>query len=276
MIPAPRYNKGFLAMKTKTDSIRDLKLGKLRVLVFENGDSLAEQAAMDIGNRILDVLRTRPEVNLMLSGAESQEKFLQALSRSKVIDWTRVNYFAVDEFYAPQIKKEYAVAAQPLRILASLPLKSRNTIDFTAADMEVERRRYEELIRYNRADIACLGIGVSGHIAFNEPGQTDFSGLDDVKIIAVDEHSVEQLIQDPNFRKLSEIPKKAITVTIPFLMRCPVVSVIVPYKIKAPIVQRLFQTGEVTVDFPATILKEKAQAIMYLDRESYSLCEDIK
>ncbi len=248
-------------------------LDSLKVRLFGNDDELAERAARDVAGRILGVLESKAEVNLILSGAESQEKFLQALAGSAGIDWSRVNYFAVDEFHAPGMDAAHAVAAQPLRILSGLALKSRNVMDFAASDIEEERARYEGLIRRNRADIACLGIGVSGHIAFNEPGQTDFDGSDDVRIIRVEDHSVGQLMQDPNFRELGEIPRKAITVTIPYLMRCPFVSVVVPYAIKAPIVRDLFRSSGLSVDLPATILKRKEGAVLYLDRDSFSLCE---
>jgi glucosamine-6-phosphate deaminase len=260
-------------MSQRIDTIDERILGKLKVLVFENDDLMAERAAEEVAREMRRVLKEKPELNIILSGAESQEKFLQALSKREGIDWTRVNYFAVDEFCAPGMDPAFRVSAQPLRIFSHLSLKSMNVIDFAPESAEAERKRYEDLVRRSRPDIACLGIGVSGHIAFNEPGQTDFNGTDDVRIITVGDSSAGQLMEDPNFMKLGAIPRKAITVTIPFLMRCPVVSVVVPYRIKAPIVKRLFESRDVTEDFPATILKEKANAVLYLDRESYSLCQ---
>jgi len=255
------------------DPIVERILGKLKILVFENDDLMTEHAAEYVASEMQKVLKKKPEVNIVLSAAESQEKFLLALSRKDGIDWMRVNYYAVDEFYSPEIDPSFRVSAQPIRIFSHLPLKSINVINFAAESIETERKRYEGLIRCNRPDIACLGIGVSGHIAFNEPGQTDFNGTDDVRIIDVSDSSVEQLMEDPNFKKLGTIPRKAITITVPFLMRCPVVSIVVPYRIKAPIVKQLIESKGVTEDFPATILKEKENAVLYLDRESYSLCK---
>lgn len=250
----------------------DFMVGKLKVRVFENVDQLSEQASLNVAESILNVLKLKNEVNIFLSGAESQDNFLHMLFQRDDIDWSRVNYFAVDEFYEPKMDKSYCVAAQILRIVKQRPLKSVNIIDCAAKDIRSECDRYEELVRRNKPDIACLGIGLSGHLAFNEPGQTNFTDTNDVQIIQIDDSSINQLLKDPNFNVLESIPKQAITVTIPFLMRTPVVSVVVPYKIKAPIVEQMLKDNTVTEDIPATILKEKENAVLYLDHESYSLC----
>jgi len=251
---------------------RDFLLGKLRVRVYENVTSLSEAAADDVARAMVDALAAKAELNLVLSGAESQEVFLQSLAGHREIDWARVNYFAVDEFYAPGMALDMAVSVQPIRILSGLSLKSLNVLDPHARSIVAERRRYEELIRLHRPDVACLGIGRSGHIAFNEPGQCDLRGSEDVRIIAVDDDSIAQLRDDPNFQRLGEIPSRAMTVTLPFLMSCPVISVVVPFAAKAPVIRRLVDSTDVSADFPATVLKEQASAVLYLDRESYGLC----
>jgi glucosamine-6-phosphate deaminase len=168
-----------------------------------------------------------------------------------------------------------AVAEQPRRDLYTLVHpKSINTIRFDAPDPEAERRRYETLITANPPDIACLGIGRSGHVAFNEPGQTDFLDSQKVRLISVVDESKQQLMDDPNFRRLGIIPDKGITITLAELMRCPHVYVVVPYREKAPVIRRLFTLREATPEFPASILRDKDGAVLFLDTDSYSLARD--
>lgn len=245
--------------------------GFLEVRVFDNAELLAEQAGQDVRTCIQHLLNQKDEINMIFSAAESQELFLRTLAKAKDIEWNRINAFAVDEFIAPDINPEYRVCAQPEKLLYEhVPMKSVNTINFNAEDIEAERSRYERLIQENAPDIACLGIGVSGHIAFNEPGQSSFNEPQAVKIIDVHQNSRAQLLQDPNFKSLGTIPQQAVTVTIPSLMNCPNVFVITPYKIKAPIIKRLLEEG-VSEDLPASILATKEGAKLYLDNESYSL-----
>ena len=139
-------------------------------------------------------------------------------------------------------------------------------------DPAAECARYAALLAAAPVDVISLGVGENGHIAFNEPGQCDLRGSEDVRIIAVDDDSIAQLRDDPNFQRLGEIPSRAMTVTLPFLMSCPVISVVVPFAAKAPVIRRLVDSTDVSADFPATVLKEQASAVLYLDRESYGLC----
>ena len=250
-----------------------IKKNKLEVLVFDKTEFMADQAAKDVAAKIKELQISKTEINIIFSGAESQELFLRNLSCTKGIIWEKINAFAVDEFISPGMNPEYRVSSQPEKLLYSnVNLKSVNIINYAAEDIEKERKRYEKIIQLNPPDIVCLGIGKSGHIAFNEPGQSSFYDSQDVRIVEPDENSEDQLMQDPNFKSLGVIPSKAITVTIPPLMKCPNIFVVTPYKIKAPIIKRLMES-DVDENLPASILQTKAGAKLYLDRESYSLCK---
>jgi glucosamine-6-phosphate deaminase len=246
---------------------------KLQVYVDNTAQDMADHAAGVVAGRMRTLLETKPELNVVVSGALSQQLFHRALAAQPGVAWNNVNAFAVDDFWAPGMDPRFTVAQQPARDLyASVHLKTINTLRFDAPDPEAERRRYEALIAQHPADIALLGIGISGHIAFNEPGQTDFHDPQKVRVITVVEESKQQLMNDPNFRTLGSIPERGITITVAELMRCPNVFVIVPYREKAPIVRRLLTSHEVSADFPASILMEKDGAMLFLDAESYALC----
>jgi glucosamine-6-phosphate deaminase len=246
--------------------------GRLQVRVHETTEEMAEDAAQEVAGCIRALLATKAEVNIVFSGALSQQAFHRALARQPDIEWGRVNAYGVDEFWSPRMDPACVVAEQPRRDLyAVVRPRSVYAIRFDAPDPETERREYEALITANPPDIACLGIGRSGHVAFNEPGQTDFSDSRRVRVIRVVEESKRQLMDDPNFQRLGVIPDVGITITLAELMRCPHVFVVVPYREKAPVIRRLFSLGKPTTEFPASVLHDKEGAVLFLDRESYSL-----
>ncbi len=250
--------------------MRELTWGRMKVFVAGTTEQMAEKAAADFAAGARLLLKERPEINVVFSGAESQSVFHHSLRKRKDIEWEKINAFAVDEFHSPGMPSENAVAAQPARDLYKfVSLKSVNVIDFSAKDIEEERLRYETLIEEHPPDISCLGIGLSGHIALNEPGATDFTDPCRVRFVKVVEQSKRQLEQDPNFKALGSIPDSGFTITIPTLMQARIILVVVPYAIKAAVVAQLARTP-VTPDFPSSIIKSRPEATLYLDGESAS------
>jgi len=248
--------------------MKDFKCGKMKVLVADSTSDMAEKAATDFAAGAAALLKTHSEINVVFSGAESQTMFHFALRSRKDIEWGRINAFSVDEFYAPGMPAENAVSAQPTRDLYQhVPLKSVNLIDYAAKNVELERQRYETLIAAHVPHISCLGIGISGHIALNEPGDTDFQDSRRVRFVKVVDESKRQLETDPNFRALATIPDSGFTITIPTLVSARIILVVVPYAIKAAIVAGLMGAS-VSPDLPASILKQRENATLYLDPES--------
>ena len=151
--------------------MREFACGRMKVLSADSTSEMAEKAAADFAAGAAALLRSNPEINVVFSGAESQSVFHRSVRARTDIDWSRINAFSVDEFHAPGIRAENAVSAQPTRDLYEhVSLKSVNVIDYAAKDIEAERLRYEALIAAHPPHISCLGIGISGHIALNEPG----------------------------------------------------------------------------------------------------------
>jgi len=250
--------------------MRQLQLQSTLVSVGVNVQEMAQQAATDFAAAVRNVLTENDEVNVIFAGAESQQAFHQALVQRKDIDWHRINAFGVDDFYAPYIPVELSVCAQPERDLYQhVKIGSIHIPNYAASNAEAERVRYEQVIKDNPPHIACLGIGRSGHIAFNEPG-CDFQDPQTVRVIDVCEASRWQLMDDPNFRDLGEIPSQGITVTIPALMQAQHTFIMVPYESKAAIIKKLFDSDEVSNELPMTILRQWPNAHLYLDNESSS------
>jgi len=242
----------------------------LTVLVFEDVAALAARAAADAAAELRRLAAAHREVNAIFAGAESQMEFHRALAARTDVDWSAVNAFAVDDFWCPGMPEDCRVAAQPARDLYSrVRPRSVNSLNPDAPDPEAEARRYQALLRTHRPHLACIGIGVSGHLALNEPGACSFGDERWVRVAALCSESKRQLESDPNFRRLPAIPERGITCTIPALMAAERVMAIVPYRAKAAVIRRFFQSpaGEA---LPATALKTQPGARLYLDADSFS------
>lgn len=248
--------------------MRRLAFGSLAVHAADSTAEMAQAAAADLAQAASLLLREHASINIVFSGARSQGAFHAALRVLPGIDWGRIHAYAVDEFWSPGLPPECAVAAQPRRDLyRHVPLASVDVIDAHAPDPEIECRRYEALVAAHPPHIACLGVGVSGHIALNEPGDTDFHDRRIARVVRVVESSRRQLEADPNFSALPSIPERGITLTLPILLAAARILVVVPYAEKSPIVARL-RDAPVSPALPATILKTRDNAVLYLDPDS--------
>lgn len=238
------------------------------VSAYDTTERMAAAAAAEAAEVITGHILRRGEANVVFAGAESQQAFHRALSR-EAIDWPNLRAFSVDEFVSPDLPEACAVGAQTKRDLyAHVPIGETHGIDFHA-EPETERLRYEKLLAAHPPDIACLGIGVSGHLALNEPNDTNFSDPQMVRIAKLCDASIKQLESDPNFRDLPAIPKAGITMTMPAIMHVKHVIVVVPYAIKAATIARMLKT-DVTPTLPASMLRTHPSAHLFLDHESSS------
>jgi glucosamine-6-phosphate deaminase len=255
--------------------IREFQHQGIEVLVFDQVRSLAQRAATDAALELSQLQQKLQEINVILAGAQSQMEFHKYLARQKEIDWSKINTFAVDDFWCPGMPASCRVSAQPRRDLYSaVTPRSVNFIDPDAADPEIERARYEALIASHPPDLACVGIGVSGHLALCEPGAADFNDPCKVRMAELCQDSKRQLEQDPNFNSMEQIPSQGITCTIPTILSARHLMVLVPYKIKAAAIRRFFTTDPTPAE-PSTALKTRPGTRLYLDAESFGECQDL-
>lgn len=251
--------------------IKSFFADKLKVKIFENRVLMGEDAAFDIKNKINDLLSRKSEINVIFAAAPSQSDVLKALAEDKNIKWDRINAYHMDEYIglnknAPQgfgnfLKKH---------IFGLVPFKSVNYIDISANNPEKEAERYGELLAKNSADIVIMGIGENGHIAFNDPPVADFNDKRLVKPVKLDEICRRQQVNDGCFENINDVPTHAITLTVPALVAAPYLFCIVPAKTKAHAVCETIN-GSISEHCPASILRTKENAVLYLDSDSASL-----
>lgn len=250
---------------------RDYFVDKLRVKIFENRTLMGEDAAKDIKDKIKELLSKKAEINMIFAAAPSQNDVLASLVADKSIEWNRVNAYHMDEYIgldkdAPQgfgnFLKEH--------IFGLVPFKSVNYIDISAVDPEREADRYAMLLAENPTDIVVMGIGENGHIAFNDPPVADFNDNRLVKPVKLDEICRNQQVNDGCFKHIDEVPTHAMTLTVPALMSAPYQFCIVPAPTKAKAVYETLN-GNIDEHCPASILRTKENAVLYLDADSAKL-----
>jgi glucosamine-6-phosphate deaminase len=249
----------------------ELKKEMLKVKIFHRREKMGEEVAHDVSDTIQKLLRHKDEINMIFAAAPSQNDFIKELIADKFIKWQKINAFHMDEYIglneeAPQGFGNFLKN----RIFGKVPFKSVHYINGQAEDLSDECNRYAGLLQKYPVDIVCLGIGENGHIAFNDPPVADFQDQEYVKVVTLEQACRQQQVNDGCFATLNEVPAKAFTLTIPSLMKANYMFCIVPTKLKAEAVYRTLN-DEISEKCPATILRTKRDAILYLDKDSASL-----
>lgn len=237
------------------------------VRVFPDRVSLGLAAATEIAAEIRDRLSHAESVRIIFAAAPSQQEMLDALVAEAGIDWERVTAFHMDEYLgleedAPQ---RFGTWLRE-RIFDRLPFKSVHLIR-TDGDPHERANEYARLLDEEPIDICCLGIGVNGHIAFNDPPVADFADPLAVKVVELDDVCRQQQVDDGCFASLDEVPTHAITLTVPRLLEVDRMFCVVPGAQKAPAVRRALQ-GEISEACPASALRTHHACTIYLDQDS--------
>ena len=244
--------------------------GKLPVRIYDTRRSMGEAAAADVAACIRELLAVKQEIYMIFAAAPSQNEFLAALAATPGIEWNRIHALHMDEYVglpadAPQGFGNFLRAA----IFGQVPFASVDYIG-TESDPDETCRRYAALLQGIQVDIVCMGIGENGHIAFNDPPVADFNDPLTIKKVALDETCRLQQVHDGCFARIEEVPRYAVTLTVPTMFRARYIFCIVPAPTKANAV-RATVCGPISEQCPASILRTPDHAILYTDSDSAAL-----
>ena len=251
--------------------MKTMKQDFLKVNIYETRAEMGASAAADIKACILSLLNQKEAVNMIFAAAPSQSEVLAALASDREIPWRRINAFHMDEYIglpngAPQAFGNFLKE----HIFGLVPFRSIHYIDASAVDAEGECARYAALLAEYPTDIVVMGIGENGHIAFNDPPVADFCDPRAVKPVALDEICRNQQVNDGCFARIDDVPKTAITLTVPTLFCGKHLFCIVPAATKKNAVRETL-TGRIDEHCPATVLRRHPSAVLYLDSDSSAL-----
>ena len=244
---------------------------QLPVELYASNEELGQAAAKKAQQILSEAIDKKGFANLILATGNSQLTFLKALRSLEGIDWKKVRIFHMDEY----------IGINPSHP-ASFPLFLENHfLQFTkpghfhpipseTSDVDSACKAYEALIRQHPADLVAMGWGENGHIAFNDPPDAHFDDPHWVKVVDLAEESRLQQVGEGHFASLDEVPKQAITLTIPALLAPVHILCIVPEARKASAVKACLYKS-VDESRPGSILRTISHATLLLDQDSASL-----
>jgi beta-glucuronidase len=249
----------------------------LSVKVFTNRRLLGEAAAFQFIDHANELLRERDHIQVLFASAGSQVEFLDTLMRNRMfVDWSRINAYHLDEFVGADQDTPYGFARWIRNhLIDQLPFRKFEALDGKASNLLDECKRYGDLLMAETMDIACVGIGENGHLAFNDPPVADFNDRAVVKVIDMDDACREQQFRDGVFADIGSVPQKAYTTTIPAILRSNTILCVVPGTHKAVAVWKTLR-NEISTACPASILRRHTDATLFLDSESAALAYPAK
>ena len=238
--------------------------------IYPDKKSLSEVAAQYVGACIHEGIGQRGEATIIVGTGASQYDFLASLRNLDGIDWRKVVVFHLDEYLG--ISAEHPASFRRFlaeRLFDHLPFKAIHLLNGDSEDPLQECARYESLLRERTLDVACIGIGENGHLAFNDP-PADFETEALVHVVTLDRVCRQQQVNEGHFSSLEDVPRQALSLTIPAIMSARALSCAVPDARKARAVQCALE-GPLTPDCPASILRNHPNCQIYLDYDSASL-----
>lgn len=241
----------------------------MQLEVSDTKAELGQAAASDAARIINEAIGERGGAYVTAATGASQFEFLDALVLEE-IDWAKVVCFHLDEYVRlheshPASFRRYLKE----RILSRVQPAAFHLINGEAADVYEECRRVGELISRQTIDVAFVGIGENGHLAFNDP-PADFETDEPYIVVNLDQQCRRQQVGEGWFKSIDEVPAQAISMSIRQILRSRNILCIAPDRRKAVAVKNCVEL-DVSPMHPASILQQHESVKLYLDRESASL-----
>jgi len=245
-----------------------------KIHIYPNPQELGTATASMAANILRQLLGTQAEVNLILATGTSQFEMLHSLVQQPGIDWKRITAFHLDEYIG--IPKNHPASFRKYlleRFISKVPLREFIEVNGEAPDPELECERLSEWTRAKPVDLAMIGIGENGHIAFNDP-PADFKTHQPYIIVELDLACRNQQVGEGWFKELDEVPTHAISMSVNQILLSKHILCTVPDLRKAPAVQATVE-GPVTPNCPASILRNHPNFHLFLDEPAASLLKGL-
>jgi glucosamine-6-phosphate deaminase len=237
--------------------------------IFNDKKSLSKAAADHAASVIREAIAQKGSARIVAATAASQIDFLDLLTREPGIDWTKVEAFHLDEYIGLPITHPGSFRKMLLEQLVHKTGITKYHLldgDHNAAEVVV---RVGKEVASTPIDIAFVGIGENGHLAFNDP-PADFETEEPYLIVNLDEACRQQQVGEAWFQQISDVPKQAISMSVRQILKAKEIIAVVPDTRKAKAIQACFE-GPISPMTPASILRTHSDATIYLDRNSAAL-----
>jgi len=242
----------------------------MTVRLFGDPASLALASAEQAAATMRRAIAERGCCRVVLATGNSQLQFLEALTRMAGIDWNKVEAFHLDEYVGVPVTHPASFRKFLLeRVIHKTGIKKYHFVEGDAADLSSAIREVSARLTSAPIDLAFVGIGENGHIAFNDP-PADFETEDPYIVVELDEACRRQQVGEGWFTHISQVPTRAISMSPQQILKAKEIVAVVPDQRKAQAV-KLCLEGQIRPMAPASILRRHPNATIYLDRDSSSL-----
>lgn len=235
----------------------------MQIIVADNPQQLGSQAAAQAAAIIRASIDARGQARIIVATGTSQFETLSHLIATQQIDWTKVHAFHLDEYVGlPADHPASFVGYLQQRFASQVPLASMTFLDGTE-DPQAVIERASSRLRQSPIDVALIGIGENGHLAFNDPPAL-FKTPAAYHVVELDEACRRQQVGEGWFGALAEVPTKAISMTVPEILKATTIICSVPDERKATAVAAAVQ-GPIVPEMPASALQTHSDVRLFLD-----------
>ena len=244
-------------------------MSQLQIKILADKDALGRAAAEQAANSLRRAIRQRKVARIIAATGASQFEFLDSLTAAPDIDWSCVEVFHLDEYIGIPITHPASFRKYLLERLINKTGITR--YHFLNGDGDV-RGSVDEIARELQrepVDLAFVGIGENGHLAFNDP-PADFDTDDPYLVVQLDHKCRQQQVNEGWFGSVAEVPSQAISMSVRQIMRARELIAVVPDERKAQAVKNSLE-GRIMPMVPASILRRHPNATIYLDKDSAAL-----
>src|SRR5215469_4972785 len=241
----------------------------MNLRVFPDKYELAKAAAVDAATAIRTAILERGRARIIAATGASQFEFLDELTKSPGIDWENVEMFHLDEYLG--LAGDHPASFQKYLRQRLLDKVGIVRYHFLHGDGDPGQAIAEVTAEIRKApiDVAFVGIGENGHLAFNDP-PANFATAEAFLVVDLDDACRRQQLGEGWFKTLDEVPRRAISMTIPEILQAKQIIGVVPDARKAQAVARCFQ-GVISPFAPASALRMHGNTWVYLDKDSARL-----
>ena len=240
----------------------------MEINIFKTKESMGKAAAEKAAEILKDAIDKKGEANFVIATGASQFEFLENLTKMTSIDWGKTTMFHLDEYVGlsenhPASFRKYLKD----RFISKVYLGHIHLIEGDAKDPEKECDRLNGIISQKDIDVAFVGIGENGHLAFNDP-PADLNTEKAYIIVELDDACRRQQLGEGWFKSFEDVPKKAISMSVKQILKSKHIICTVPGKRKAQSVKDCFKGNKISPDYPASILKKHENCFVFLDDQS--------
>jgi glucosamine-6-phosphate deaminase len=252
----------------RNEPVRQFSARGTQVAVYADKRDMGRAAAEMAGRLIHEAVARRGRSRVIVATGPSQDELVDALVTMPEIDWSKVEVFHMDEYVGiPATHRASFRRWLKQRVAEKVHPAAVHYLAGDADDLDAECRRYGALITDGIIDVCFVGFGENGHIAFNDPHVADFDDPHPVKRVVLDHRCRLQQVGEGHFRVLDDVPREAITLTCPTLLRAGHLICCVPDERKAAAVQQAIE-GPLTTRCPASLVFTHRAAHVFLDVHS--------